>query len=64
MTGERSASYDIAVSFAEEQRFAVEEMVEACRQRGLTVLDGQRPARGKVRFFLPFVSTVDEFARR
>lgn len=69
------ASYDIAVSFAEDQRFAVEEIVEACRQRGLTVLDGPEQTHEwwahktegdlpdvRVRFFLPFVSTVDEFA--
>lgn len=68
------ASYDIAVSFAEEQRAAAEEVVEACRQRGLTVLhgpdhthewwavkDGGDLPDARVLFFLPFVSAVDEF---
>ncbi|GGS46497.1 toll/interleukin-1 receptor domain-containing protein [Actinokineospora fastidiosa] len=68
------ATYDVAVSFAEEQREAVDEVVEAFRQRGLTVLHGPdqihdwwaRKDRGdlpvaRVRFFLPFVSAVDEF---
>lgn len=68
------ATYDIAVSFAEEQRSAVGAVVEACRQRGLTVLDGPdhihewwaHKERGdlpdaQVRFFLPFVSAVDDF---
>lgn len=68
------ARYDVAVSFAEDQRTAVEEVVEACRQRGVTVLSGPeqthewwaRKSAGdlpdaRVRFFVPFVSTVDEF---
>lgn len=55
-----SATYDIAVSFAEEQRAVVDEVVEACRQRGLTVLEGDDLPQAQVRFFVPFVSTVDE----
>lgn len=68
------ASYDIAVSFAEEQRSYVVDVVEACRQRGMTVLYGPehvhdwwaRKGEGdlpdaRVRFFVPFVSTVEEF---
>ncbi len=55
-----SATYDIAVSFAEEQRAVVDEVVEACRQRGLTVLEGNDLPQAQVRFFVPFVSTVDE----
>jgi hypothetical protein len=68
------ATYDIAVSFTEEERSAVEEVVEACRQRGLTVLHGpdhthewwahkeggDLPA-ARVRFFVPFVAAVDDF---
>ena len=57
-----SATYDIAVSFAEDQRAVVDEVVEACRQRGLTVLEGNDPPEARVRFFVPFVSTVDELA--
>ncbi|MGW5052751.1 hypothetical protein [Actinokineospora sp. NPDC004072] len=69
------ATYDVAVSFAEEQRAAVDEVVEAFRQRGLTVLhgpdhihewwahkDGGDLPAARVRFFLPFVSSVDEFS--
>ncbi|MCP2167248.1 hypothetical protein [Goodfellowiella coeruleoviolacea] len=69
------ATYDIAVSFAEEQLALVGDVVEACRQRGLTVLhrpdqthewwahkEGGDLPDARVRFFLPFVSTVDEFA--
>ncbi|WP_112263040.1 hypothetical protein [Lentzea terrae] len=55
-----SATYDIAVSFAEEQRAVAGEVVEACRQRGLTVLEGNDQPDAKVRFLVPFVSTVDE----
>ncbi|MDX8035743.1 hypothetical protein SK803_36565 [Lentzea sp. BCCO 10_0856] len=55
-----SATYDIAVSFAEEQRAVVDEVVEACRQRGLTVLEGNELPEAQVRFFVPFVSTVDD----
>jgi hypothetical protein len=68
------ASYDVAVSFAEGQRFVAEEVVEACRERGLTVLDSPehthewwaRKSAGdlpdaRVWFFVPLVSTVDEF---
>lgn len=68
------ATYDVAVSFAEERRASVEEVVDACRQRGLTVLHGPDHTHewwghkeggdlpdARVRFFLPFVSTVDEF---
>lgn len=55
-----SATYDIAVSFAEEQRTLVDEVVEACRQRGLTVLEGNDLPQAQVRFFVPFVSTVDD----
>ncbi|MFS8095662.1 hypothetical protein LFM09_00825 [Lentzea alba] len=57
-----SATYDIAVSFAEEQRAVVDEVVEACRQRGLRVLEGNDLPQAQVRFFVPFVSTVDELA--
>ncbi|SMD23033.1 hypothetical protein [Lentzea albidocapillata] len=57
-----SATYDIAVSFAEEQRAVVGEVVEACRQRGLTVLEGNDLSEARVRFFVPFVSSVDELA--
>jgi hypothetical protein len=55
-----SASYDIAVSFAEEQRAVVDEVVEACRQRGLTVLESNDLPEAQVRFLVPFVSTADE----
>lgn len=55
-----SATYDIAVSFAEEQRTLADEVVEACRQRGLTVLEGNDLPEARVRFFVPFVSTVDD----
>ncbi|MFD9705926.1 hypothetical protein [Lentzea sp. NPDC059081] len=55
-----SASYDIAVSFAEEQRAVADEVVEACRQRGLTVLEGNDLPQAEVRFLVPFVSTADE----
>ncbi|GAB3443990.1 hypothetical protein [Actinophytocola sediminis] len=68
------ATYDIAVSFDEEQRAAAGEVVEACRQRGLTVLhgpdhthewwakkDGGDLPDARVLFFLPFVSAIDEF---
>ncbi|MEV6603671.1 hypothetical protein [Kutzneria sp. NPDC051319] len=67
--------YDVAVSFAEEQRDAVGEAVEAWRQRGLTVLHGPDQTHewwshkesgdlpdARVRFFVPFVSSVDDFA--
>ncbi|HEX4721403.1 MAG TPA: hypothetical protein VH333_02735 [Pseudonocardiaceae bacterium] len=67
-------SYDVAVSFADAQRDAVDEMVAACRQRGLTVLHEPEQTHDwwaskgagdlpdvQVRFFLPFVSDVDEF---
>jgi hypothetical protein len=54
------ATYDIAVSFAEEQRAVVDEVVEACRQRGLTVLEGNDLPQAQVRFLVPFVSTVDD----
>jgi hypothetical protein len=66
--------YDVAVSFAEEQRTAVGEMVEVWRERGLTVLHGPDQTHewwshkesgdlpdARVRFFLPFVSSVDDF---
>jgi hypothetical protein len=59
-----SATYDIAVSFAEEQRTVAEEVVEACRQRGLTVLEGHDLPQAQVRFLVPFVSTVDELVNR
>ncbi|MGI5506507.1 hypothetical protein [Lentzea sp. CA-135723] len=55
-----SATYDIAVSFAEDQRAVAAEVAEACRQRGLTVLEGNNPPPAQVRFVVPFVSTVDE----
>ena len=66
------SEYDIAVSFADadEQRLAVEEVVEACRQRGLTVLYGpeqthewwaRKTEEGQARFFVPFVSALDDF---
>jgi len=67
-------TYDVVVSFAEEQRSTVDEIVEACRQSGLTVLHGPdqthewwaRKGAGdlpgaRVLFFLPFVSEVDDF---
>ncbi|MGC7102504.1 hypothetical protein ACPZ19_48210 [Amycolatopsis lurida] len=67
-------TYDVTVSFTEESRSSVEEVVEACRQRGLTVLHGPDQTHewwahkeggdlpdARVRFFLPFVSAVDEF---
>ncbi|GGU40046.1 hypothetical protein [Lentzea flava] len=56
------ATYDIAVSFAEEQRAVADEVVEACRQRGLTVLEGNDLPEAQVRYLVPFVSTVDELA--
>lgn len=69
------ASYDIAVSFDDAQRGAVDEVVEACRRRGLTVLHGHeqthdwwdRKGEGdlpdaRIRFFVPFVATMDDFA--
>ncbi|MGA6165290.1 hypothetical protein [Amycolatopsis magusensis] len=68
------ATYDVAVSFTEELRSTVGEVVETSRQRGLTVLHGPDQTHewwahkeegdlpnARVRFFLPFVSTVDEF---
>ncbi|MFD5831909.1 hypothetical protein [Lentzea sp. NPDC060358] len=55
-----SATYDIAVSFDEEQRAVVDEVVEACRQRGLTVLESNDLPQAEVRFLVPFVSTADE----
>ncbi|ALG06195.1 hypothetical protein [Kibdelosporangium phytohabitans] len=68
------ATYDVAVSFAEEQRSAAEEAVNVWRQRGLTVLHGPDQTHewwahkeggdlpdARVRFFLPFVSTLDDF---
>lgn len=57
-----SATYDIAVSFAEDQRAVADEVVEACRQRGLTVLENNDQPDAQVRFLVPFVSTVDELA--
>lgn len=59
-----SATYDVAVSFAEDQRAVVDEVVEACRQRGLTVLDGNDLPQAQVRFLVPFVSTVDDLVDR
>lgn len=68
------SEYDVAVSFAEEQRSAVEEVVEAFKQRGLTVLHGPEQTHewwahkeggdlpdARVRFFVPFVAEVDDF---
>jgi len=55
-----SATYDIAVSFAEEERAVAGEVAEACRQRGLTVLEGTDLPEAQVRFLVPFVSTVDD----
>ncbi|WP_394617411.1 hypothetical protein JNUCC0626_48820 [Lentzea sp. JNUCC 0626] len=55
-----SATYDIAVSFAEDQRTVATEVARACRERGLTVLEGNDPPPAQVRFIVPFVSTVDE----
>ncbi|MFD0202456.1 MULTISPECIES: toll/interleukin-1 receptor domain-containing protein [Saccharothrix] len=68
------SEYDVAVSFAEEQRSAVEGVVEAFKQRGLTVLHGPEQTHewwahkeggdlpdARVRFFVPFVSEVDDF---
>ncbi|USX52322.1 hypothetical protein [Lentzea sp. HUAS12] len=57
-----SATYDIAVSFAEDQRTVAEEVVEACRQRGLTVLESNDLPQAEVRYLVPFVSTLDEIA--
>jgi hypothetical protein len=48
------------VSFAEDQRAVADEVVEACRQRGLTVLENNDQPDAQVRFLVPFVSTVDE----
>ncbi|PPK64827.1 hypothetical protein V5P93_006230 [Actinokineospora auranticolor] len=66
--------YDIAISFAEEQRALVEQVVETGVQHGLTLLHGperthawwaREAARdlpdARVRYFVAFVSTVDEF---
>ncbi|WP_367131857.1 hypothetical protein [Saccharothrix sp. HUAS TT1] len=66
--------YDVAVSFEEEQGSAVEEVVKAFEQRGLTVLHGPEQTHewwghkeggdlpdARVRFFVPFVSEVDDF---
>jgi hypothetical protein len=68
------ASYDIAVAFDEAQRGAVDEVVEACRQRGLTVLHGHEQIHdwwdhkgegdfpdARIRLFVPFVSAIDDF---
>ncbi|MGM1065326.1 hypothetical protein, partial [Saccharothrix sp. Mg75] len=68
------SEYDVAVSFDEGQRSAVEGVVEAFEQRGLTVLHGAEQTHEwwahkeggdlpdvRVRFFVPFVSAVDEF---
>ncbi|MCE6993309.1 toll/interleukin-1 receptor domain-containing protein [Saccharothrix sp. S26] len=68
------SEYDVAVSFAEEQRSAVEEVVRAFQERGLTVLHGPEQTHewwahkeggdlpdARVRFFIPFVSGVDDF---
>ncbi|MEV6236797.1 hypothetical protein [Lentzea sp. NPDC051838] len=57
-----SATYDIAVSFAEEQRAVAGEVAEACRQRGLTVLEGNDFPEARVRFLVSFVSTADDLA--
>ncbi|GHH62328.1 hypothetical protein [Lentzea cavernae] len=54
------ANYDIAVSFAEDQRAVADEVVEACRQRGLTVLESNDLPQAQVRFLVPFASTADE----
>lgn len=67
-------SYDVAVSFAEADRDTAEEVVGACRQRGLTVLHGPEQTHDwwarkgggdlpdvQVRFFLPLVSDVDDY---
>jgi hypothetical protein len=67
------ASYDIAVSFADERRSYVEEVVEACKQRGIAVCYDRdktnewwaRNIRGdhgaveaaEIRYFVPFIST-------
>jgi len=66
------SEYDIAVSFADD--IVVEEVVEACRQRGLTVLYGPDQTHewwahksagdlpdARIRFFVPFVSAIDDF---
>ncbi|TDP94983.1 hypothetical protein EV186_105215 [Labedaea rhizosphaerae] len=68
------ASYDIAVSFDEAQRGAVDGVVEACRQRGLTVLHGHEHTHdwwagksdgdlpdARIRLFVPLVATIDDF---
>lgn len=68
-----AASYDLAVSFAGEQRDYVEQVVRACQQRGLRVfydkdlgndwwgknfIREQRKVYGsQTRFFVPFLST-------
>jgi hypothetical protein len=67
--------YDVAVSFAEEQRDTAGELVETWRQRGLTVLHGPDQTHewwshkesgdlpdARVRFFVPLVSSVDDFS--
>ena len=74
MTVNEVASYDIAVSFDEAQRGAVDEVVEACRQRGLTVLHGHEQTHdwwasksdgdlpdARIRLFVPLVATIDDF---
>lgn len=53
-------SYDIAVSFTEEHRAVAGEVAEACRQRGLTVLEGNDVPGAQVRFLVAFVSTVED----
>ena len=68
-----SATYDIAVSFAGEQRDYVGQFVEACKARGISVfydrditndwwgknfIREQRKVYGKnTRYFMPFIST-------
>ncbi|MBM7775976.1 hypothetical protein JOD54_006180 [Actinokineospora baliensis] len=66
--------YDLAISFAEEQRNAADELVRACEQRGLIVLHGPEHTHdwwarkeggdlpeARVRYFVPLVSSIDEF---
>jgi hypothetical protein len=68
-----TASHDIAVSFADSERDYVAQVVEACRERGMSVLFerdrtndwwGRNVSGGNgvhVRYFVPFVA-ADEFS--
>ncbi|WP_018687104.1 hypothetical protein [Actinokineospora enzanensis] len=66
-----SSAFDVAISFADGRQGAAAALVEACEQRGLTVL--HRPdythdwwastdlPDARVRYFVPLVSAVEEF---